>query len=153
MIRYVFNPFTGTFDAVMDRVPVLIEELDSSAVEEGYFCCMANTNIVHRTDAGDAQRILCVGVSYGDPRYVQTGGSILRARFSEASPVPTLFKPVFLARADEELLGGAAGKLTAQAPSTGAVAEVGLVLAVPPDFVTSRRAKVLLQVKKVLKRS
>ena len=152
MYRYVFNPFTGNFDAVSDYAGFQTAKI-ANGIEEGFFVRAVPTRIAQKTDARLVETSRCIGVSFGNPLLVISGGVIEYARFSTNSPLPEVGKPAFLARATDEPLLAAAGKVTMQAPATGVVAEVGIVMYVPPEYWDIRRAAVLLQVKGIVQRA
>jgi hypothetical protein len=124
-----------------------IETTGSGAGDFGY---VASDGSFQKSDAAATATSRCVGANIGLDGFALTLGVVPAAKFSLASATPTVGKAVFLARADEEEGGTAAGKLTA---ATGVIAKVGLVLSVDPHFSTTRQASVLLQVDDLTRRA
>lgn len=127
---------------------------DNTALDSGYFGYILSDYVVARTDAKYLSKSRCIGAHPGMPGVVAASGVVADAKFSAVSDVPVPGMPVFLARADDEPGDGAAGKVTTFAPSSGIVAEVGLVASVDgPTFTAHRTAEVVLQMKSILKRA
>jgi hypothetical protein len=118
-------------------------EVDTAALQVGYFGYMASDGVLGRTDAANYNESLFVGGFTGMPGVVLLNG-YMPAKFSDTSPLPVAGDRVFLARADAEGGGAAAGKLTTVAPS-GFISEVGVVYAVDgPTYLTSYFADVVV---------
>jgi hypothetical protein len=124
-----------------------------SSMSDGDFGYVhAVTSSVMKTDAGALVTSRCTGAHVGVDGRLMTTGVVQNAKFSPKSDTPGMNAPVFLARNDDDI-SGAAGTVSTKAPSSGVVAEVGLVVGVDPlTFPSTRRAAVLLQVKTVTKR-
>ena len=126
---------------------------DNSSVPTGQFGYISSNDKVSRTDAMLLRKSRCLGVNPGISGVMQVGGLYRDAVFSNECPTPEVGKSVFLARMDDETLGDARGKLTPLSPSSGVVAEVGLVLHIEADFSTTRVADVVIQIRGVTKRA
>jgi len=114
---------------------------------EGKFGYFQSNDTVHKADAVSTATSRCCGAHVGVDGKLLTKGSVPSAWFSDAGPTPSPGAPVYLAR-DADDIGGAAGKVTAQRPTAGIIAQVGLVVSVDPlTFPATRRAHVLLQIK------
>lgn len=127
--------------------------LTTTGSSTGDFGYVAADGTFQKTDASTTTKARCIGANVGLNGFVLTSGIVAAAKFSTASAVPTLGKAVFLARADDEGGGAAAGKLTARPPAAGVIAKVGLVLSLDPNFSITHLAKVLLQIDDITKRA
>ena len=118
----------------------------SEDMEDGHFGYYTANNSVRRTDAAYPISAVCAGAHVGVAGRLLVGGVVPTALFSLGSPVPLPGDRVFLARADDEPVGAAAGKVTTRAPGSGVSAPIGVIKAVDAGtFLSTRRAEVLLR--------
>jgi hypothetical protein len=145
--------------SVQDSLHNVIPDVDISALEDGFFAYESGPMIASPTDAAGVVSSRCIGVVIGvgpDKKLISTG-TVDEAKFSSASSTPIIGKSVFLAKASDEPLMAAAGKLTADVSSIGGdqvVAEVGIVMDVDSGtFPITRTAKVVLGIKRFVRRA
>ena len=124
-----------------------------AGMSEGYFGYLDDsTGSIYKTDSNLVAKSRVTGAHVGVSGRLLVGGVVANARFAD-NTLPTLNAPVFLAKAVDDS-GAGAGKVRLAAPTTGIVAEVGLVVAVDPlTFPSTRTASVLLQVKGICQRA
>jgi len=127
--------------------------LDTTLVESGRMVYPVANGMVAHTDASQLPHANCVGVFNGVLGKVTVLGVAQALQFTSTSPTPTVGHPVFLARADDEMADGAAGKVTAAKPASGFIAPVGTVVAVESDFASTRVAKVMVRISDIFKRA
>jgi hypothetical protein len=124
---------------------------DVSALSDGYFGYAISNETLAKTDAASVVSGTFMGAHVGIAGKALVAGIVQNARYCSTCATPTVNSPAFLARADAEPLGGAAGKLDIQGPTSGVAAEVGVVLGVDPvTFPVTRVARVVLQPKALL---
>lgn len=128
--------------------------IDTADVAQGRAVFVSANNKILHADARYYEKSIVAGLYEGDSGSFVAGGVVASAKFSDASPIPVPGNRVFLAKADDELLEAAAGKLTVACPATGFVAEVGEVTYVNAvTFLATRTASVFVRVQKIMKRS
>jgi len=131
----------------------VIVEVDTALVLSGRLVYESANDQVSHTDSRTLLPSLALGAFAGVNGRVTALGRVPNVWFTDVSPVPIVGQKVFLAAADDEPLDGAAGKVTALVPASGFLATVGTVLSVPVDFLTARRASVMIRVLDIIKRN
>lgn len=144
--------YEGGIWRALSLEPDSIYSAVTAGLVSGQFVYISANNVASPTDAANLSTSRCGGAFFGEAGWIRYAGIVTDAQFSAASSVPAVGSAVYLARADDEPLGGAAGKLTADKPSPPTIeAEVGIVVSVNPvSFPFTRIAKVLVQIKKIV---
>jgi len=133
---------------------LFIPFVDTSFLATGHFGYVAADNKLMRADAGQLPHAATIGCYDGNSSTLLTQGVVNAVKFSNASPIPVPGSRIFLARADDEPAGAAAGKATIACPTSGFVVDLGVVLSVnAATFVTSRTAKVFVKIQRMTKRT
>lgn len=116
---------------------------DAAAVRAGKFVHSMSAGVPSYADAQAYPAALAIGAYDAASDKLLIHG-LAEMQFSGASAVPAVGAEVFLARADDDLGGAALGKATASPPSLDFVSRVGVVTAVPVDFMATRLATIML---------
>lgn len=120
----------------------------------GDFGYVSGRSALSKTDAAVEAHAVFAGANVGVIGKALVCGLVPNANFSAVSATPVCGNRVFLARADDEGGGAAAGKLTVSAPTSGFIAEVGVVADVDPvTYPSTKTASVLLQPKAIVARA
>lgn len=128
--------------------------LSMPGMSEGDFGYVSGPSTLSKTDAGVEGKAIFAGAHVGVSGQAMSCGLVTNAKFSLASDIPSYGDRVFLARADDEGGGAAAGKLTVAAPVAGFVAEVGVVSDIDlVHYPSTRKASVILHPKAILGRA
>jgi hypothetical protein len=128
--------------------------LSMPGMSEGDFGYVSGPSTLSKTDAAAEEKAVFAGAHIGVTGRALACGLVEHAKFSVASTTPTYGDRVFLARADDEGGGAAAGKLTTIAPTTGFIAEVGVVSDVDlVHYPTTLQASVILHPKVLMGRA
>jgi hypothetical protein len=138
-----------------DAADISLPGFDTSNVTTGRAVYVSSNNTVLHTDAKYYPNSIALGLYAGISGRIITQGVVSGAKFSSSSPIPVPGNRVFLARADDEALDAAEGKLTVAVPSPASsfVAEVGVVTYVNAiTYLTTRTASVAVGVKKMMRR-
>lgn len=123
--------------------------LTTAGLGNGDFGYISAANVLTKTDATALASSLCVGANEGTVGSMTIYGIVDNAKFTTAGGMPANGERVYLAPSTEEI--GAAGKLTATAPSLVGqfVAQIGLVID-NSNYGAFKTCKVLLQVKQII---
>ncbi len=132
---------------------VYIPSIDTSNVAQGRSVYISANNAVLHSDARYYQQSVVLGMYNGISGMVVTDG-VVSGKFSDASPMPVAGNRVFIARGDDEALDTAVGKLTVTPPTSGYVAEVGVVTYINAvTYLTTKTASMLVRVQQLMKRN
>jgi len=136
----VFDPITGT--------PV-VDGLTTTGLSVGDVGYISSNNTLTKTDATIAASSRAYGVNDGTVGEMVIAGAIALVKFTTAGGSPAAGAPVYLAPSTEE--AGAAGKLTAVAPSTVGqfIAEVGTCQD-PSGYAANKTATILWKPKNII---
>jgi hypothetical protein len=124
---------------------IYIGDLNTTSMRLNRLAYISGNSVVSAADAAQAASADYLGNYTGLPGTILTYG-VTTLILSTASATPVAGNRLFLARADEEPLNAAAGKVRTTPPATGFVVEVGKVLSVDPTAFSQRRyARCVLQ--------
>jgi hypothetical protein len=131
---------------VTSATQVVIPGLTTTGLGDGDFGYISAAMTLTKTDADAAASSVSIGANEGTVGSMTVQGVIENAKFTTAGGSPANGSSVWLATGTEE--AGAAGKLTATAPSASGdtIAEMGIVLD-NTNYAALKTCKVLLQPK------
>ena len=122
-----------------------INGLTTTGLADGDFGYYSSAKTITKTDSAAIGTSRAVGANEGVASQMSVAGIIESAKFTTVGGSPSVGAQVFLAAAADDTSTGA-GKLTATAPSSGVVAEIGLCQD-NADYAGSKTAEVLFQPK------
>ncbi len=124
---------------------VQISGLTTTGLADGDFGYASSADTMTKTDNATLAKSRLIGCNEGTAGSMTVSGTIENAKFTTDGGSPAVGSPVYLAAAADDTSTGA-GKLTATAPTSGILAEVGICLN-NANYAGSKTAEVLLQVK------
>lgn len=119
--------------------------LTTTGLADGDFGYISAAKTISKIDSAAIGTARIFGANEGVVGSMTVAGVIENAKFTTDGGSPVNGKPVFLANAADDT-GTGAGKLTATAPSTGVLAEVGICVD-NTNYAGSKIAEILLQTK------